>query len=519
MEGFKEGYSFFEQMVGTNAGTIRGQRYVSNIEKEIDKLFYDDKVGLNSFKGIKTNSAQLKGDIAEFWHAGTYNIDAALHDSPNRADVPRSHDMGSPDIIIHTKEGDTAYSSKVYQDAKSTVKAQSVTYRQRYMKYLKKHPETSFEEFLNIEHVPVDKRGTLDQIGDKSIYNGQKRLVPKGQQKDARIIADKMSNKEKGNQANLGRQKQVDRYRGRYVDTVRDKDGNHSFSENKETFQKIADDSKQGKADPKDFHLTSKELIQFKYILNQAAKAGMSAATIQIVLKTGPEIFKSIEYLIRTGKIDGNELKKIGAAAITGAADGFLRGSIAAEISIFCNAGYFGEAAKNISPIDLGALTTITINTVKNAIDLALGKISNDQFANKLVQDVVISTCSIIMGKAVGAIFSSFWFFGYMLGSFVGSVIGGFILSKGCRILMSICVETGFTCFGLVHQDYEFPDYVLADLGLDIVALDELVLDEFQDNDEILLDPIELDQIELDSLKIWPFRRGIIGVSTIGYVS
>lgn len=518
MEGFKEGYSFFEQMVGTDVGTVRGQRYVTNIEEEIDKLFYDDNVGLNSLKGMKTNSAQLKGDVAEFWHAGTYNIDAALHDSPNRADVPRSHDLGSPDIIIHTKEGDTAYQSKVYQDAKSTVKAQSVTYRQRYMQYLKKHPGTSFEDFLEIERVPMDKRETLDQIGDKSIYTGQKRLVAKGQQKDARKIANQMSAKEKGNQANPERQKQAGRYKGRYVDTVRDKDGNHSFSEDKETFEKLADDSKQGKADPKDFHLTSKELIKFKYVLNQAAKAGMSAATIQIILKTGPEIFKAIEYLIQTGEIDINELKRIGAAAITGAADGFLRGSIAAGVSIVCNAGYLGEAAKNISPIDLGALTTITINTVKNAIDLALGKISNDQFANKLVQDVVISTCSIIIGKTVGTIFSSFWVFGYMLGSFVGSVIGGFILSRGRRILMSICVETGFTCFGLVHQNYEIPDHVLSELGLDMVVLDNLVLDE-EEMEEIQLDTIDLDQIELDSLEIRPFRRGIIGISTIGYVS
>lgn len=518
MDGFKDGYNFFSDLVGEGQGALNGEAYVSGIEEEIDKLFNDPDVGLNSFKGFQTASDQLKGDVAEFWHAGTYNIDAAIHDSSNRAEVPRSHILGSPDVVLHTKDGVTEYSAKIYKDAEGSVKAQSVTYRQKYNHFLKNHPGTSFEDFLEKEHVPVEDRGSLDQIGDKSIYDHQVRLLAKDQQDDARRIARQKMAKEIYNEKNSARGRQGERYKGQYTDHVRDKEGNHSFAEDNKTFQEMAERSKKGEARADDYHLTTEEVVKFKHIFRQAAKAGVSATTISVVLKVGPELFKAVEYLIQTGYIDSEQLKKVGAAAIQGTAEGFLRGSAAAALSIVCKAGFFGSIVKNVSPADVGALTTVTINTLKNAIDWALGKINASQFSDKLTRDIFLSTCSLILGKVVGTLFGSFCVLGYMLGSFIGSMVGGFLLSKGHEILMSICIDTGFTCFGLVKQDYQIPDQILKDLGLDTIDMDFQNLDSISYRNEEMLDTVDLDKIHLDSLDIYPVKRGIIGVSTIGYI-
>lgn len=50
---------------------------------------------------------------------------------------------------------------------------------------------------------------------------------------------------------------------------------------------------------------------------------------------------------------------------------------------------------------------------------------------------------------------------GFMLGSFVGSVVGSFAYNVGHNVFMSFCVDTGFTMFGLVDQNYELPDEVM----------------------------------------------------------
>lgn len=64
------------------------------LTQKIAKLIRD----LNAFEGFKTKPDALKGDIAEFWHANTFNINATARDTTNRAFVDRSHDFASADI-------------------------------------------------------------------------------------------------------------------------------------------------------------------------------------------------------------------------------------------------------------------------------------------------------------------------------------------------------------------------------------------------------------------------------------
>ena len=94
MVGFEEGYTYFEKNASAYVASTMSDSYVASVNDEIEKLVND----LNSFENFKTSSNVLKGDVAEFWHTGTYNIDSALKGSSNRAFVDRSHDFASTDI-------------------------------------------------------------------------------------------------------------------------------------------------------------------------------------------------------------------------------------------------------------------------------------------------------------------------------------------------------------------------------------------------------------------------------------
>lgn len=172
MAGFEEGYKFFTESASAYTGAMLSDDYVATVNEEIDKLLKD----LNSLEGFKTASKVLKGDAAEFWHTGTFNIDAALKDSQHRAFVDRSHDFASTDIS--TNFGDR-YGLKYYSDAQASAKAQSVSIFQRYKEYQGKGGTDSLEKFLS-------DRGysETDTMLSDPIYAGQIRIIPRDQLED-----------------------------------------------------------------------------------------------------------------------------------------------------------------------------------------------------------------------------------------------------------------------------------------------------------------------------------------------
>src|SRR5574344_1883887 len=91
---FKEGWEFTtKNQEGMVAAQI-GEDYVNNVDNAINQLTKD----INAKMGSQENILALKGFIAEYWHAGTFNINAALEDSSHRAHIERSNEMGSVDI-------------------------------------------------------------------------------------------------------------------------------------------------------------------------------------------------------------------------------------------------------------------------------------------------------------------------------------------------------------------------------------------------------------------------------------
>lgn len=505
MSAFEEGYAFFEKNTGSYTAAIQGDSYVERVNQEIETLLND----MNAFDGFKTKTAALKGDIAEFWHSDTFNIDAAVKDTDSRTFVNRSHEFASADISSNFGKD---FGLKYYKSGADSAKQQAKSVFERFKEYQSNGGKDSLEEFL-------EKRGLNDTetILNDPIYSGQVRVIPADQMEEAvawleRKIAEEGSK----------RPEQVARYQETLKmlkDKVEDGKGTQSVALTKEEAEYLARLAKEGKVTDeilKEFGISTEELIKYEYVLQQAFKAGISAAAISMVLKVGPEIYKALSYLIKNGELEEKQFQKVGFTALTGASEGFVRGTVSAAITTACKAGLWGEAWKECNPTVVGAATVIAMDTMKNAFKVVAGEMQKQELANELIKEMFISTCSILTGSLVESILPLAGF-GFLVGSFVGSVTGAFAYEVGQSAILSFCVDTGFTMFGLVEQDYKLPDDVLETIGIGVFQYDEFQYDEIHHN-EFQYDEFQYDEISLETFAITPLRRGVIGVRQIGYV-
>ena len=502
MVGFEEGYTYFEKNASAYVASTMSDSYVASVNDEIEKLVND----LNSFEDFKTSSNVLKGDVAEFWHTGTYNIDSALKGSSNRAFVDRNHDFASTDIS--TNYGDK-YGLKYYSDGQASAKAQAVSVFQRFKEYQSHGGTDSMDDFLR-------SRGydNAESVLNDPIYSGQIRIIPRDQLEEAKQYLERMIKTEAAR-----RPEQVYRYQetlNKLKDRLSDGKGAESIPLSKKGAEDLAKRAKQGKINADDLGLTTEELIKYDYIIQQAFKAGLTAATISVVLKVAPEIIKAIDYLIKNREINAVQFKKIGFAAVSGGAEGFIRGSVSAALTASCKAGLLGETLKSVDPTIVGTVTVLTINVIKNAFQVAVGNKSTSQLTSELVRDMYISTCSLI-GGGISQAFIEVPVLGYMIGSFVGSIIGSFTYNVGHKAIVSFCVDSGFTMFGLVEQDYTLPKEVIEQMGIETFDYETFHYDTFEP-ESFSFDSFETDTFEPDTLDVTFLRRGVIGVSKVGYV-
>lgn len=505
---FREGYEYFQKNAGPVVAAFAGGdfaseriQYVGSVEEEIAAL----EKAINGFFGDHTPSKQLKGDIAEFWHAGTFNINAATNESAHRAIVERSNEFASVDVST-TFGAD--YGLKYYATGQDSAKQQAASVFQRFKEYQASGGKDSLDQFLS------DRNYDSDAVLNDPIYLGQLRLIPTDQMEEAA----KWLERKIATESSI-RLEQMKRYQDTLAllrDRISDNEGNESIPLTRQDAEKLATLAKEGKFDAEEFGLTAPELVNAEMILKESLKAGLSAAVISIVLKIGPEIFKTIDYLIKNGEIEEEQFKRIGFAALSGGTEGFVRGSVAAAITTCCKTGVFGEMFKSIEPGVVGTVVAVTMNTIKNAYQVAIGKITRTALAEDLIRDLFVSSTSLALGYAGQAVLHQLPVVGYLLGSFVGSLVGSFAYNVGYKTAMSFCVETGITLFGLVKQDYKLPDDIIASIGLETFEYESFEPDTFEP-ESFEVESFSVDTIKPDSLGITFLRRGVIGISKIGY--
>jgi len=507
--GFREGYEFFQKCSGAALAAFQGGEfgseraaYVGTVEDEISAL----EKSINAFSGYQTPVKQLKGDIAEFWHAGTFNVNAATNKSDHRITVERSKEFGSVDGSSNFGKN---YSFKYYATGKDSAKQQAISVFQRFKEYQSKGGKDGLEKFL------ADRHYTNEDVLNDPVYSGQERVIPTDQLEEATAWLKRMIATE-----GARRPEQLKRLQDTLkllTDRIADKEGNESIPSSIKDMEKLAVLGEEGKFNAKDFDISAPDLLNLEMVVRESLKAGVTAALISLVLKVSPEIFKSIDYLIKNGEIDGEHFKRIGFAAVTGSSEGFIRGSVAAAITACCKSGVLGETLKEVSPGVIGTIVAVTMNTMKNAYQVAIGKKSRTELSNELIRDMFVSSSTLVMGHVGQIVLHQLPVVGYLVGSFVGSVVGSFVYDTGYKAAISFCTETGVTLFGLVDQDYKLPEDIIDEMGLETFDFDTFEADSFE-AESFAFETFEPDTIQPDTLGITMLRRGVIGVSKIGYV-
>lgn len=542
------GWEFSSKQMGAEYAAHIGGAYIHEVDVVIEKLAKDmQELGANNL-GVK----QLKGFVAEYWHADTFNIEAALKGSASRAYVDGSTEHASVDISTNFGK---VYSSKYIRTYDESVKAQAKNVIQAYHGYLskpRKGEAISFEQYLeqygyikdvNVKKIIEDYKSFLAENGNDSsvsleqfiklhtgeydittlltsVYNGQERLIPTDQIREAIKYLEREIAKEGGKDTS-NRAAVLANYQEtleKLVDRISDGQGTESVPLTKEEAEAIAELIKEGKFRLEDFGISLNDLVTVEYILNQALKAGYTAAAITLVLQLGPEIIKGIYLLIKNREIDLEQLKKTGKVAISASAEGFLRGSVASSLTIACKAGKLGEDFVNVSPHVIGALTVICLDVVKSSMLVAVGKMTSREMGVTITKEILISSVALAGGAIGQTIAPELPVIGYMLGSLIGSCLSSVALNVGEKCLISFCVDSGFTCFGLVEQNYELPEEVLRDMGLAITAVSNILVK----NTEIKRTQVRYTQVkhaQLTTVQLVMVRRGMIGVNKIGYVN
>jgi len=510
---FQQGYEYFRKNADAFVGAVDGAdfgldrvAYVDSVQFEIDEL----ERHINAFLGDNTPVKQLKGDVAEFFIGHTYNVKAALNRSENRVNVDRSHDFASADIVgVSGDIEGMKYGLKFYASGEESAKQQATSVFERFAKYKAKGGKDDLEKYL------TDRNFTeIDAILNDPIYSGQVRIIPSDQLEPATAWLKRMIATESAR-----RPEQVERYSDTLKmleSKIKDSHGNESIELTKAEAEQLAAIAKEGKFKAEEYGLTAPDIINIDLMMKEAYKAGVTAAVVSLVLKVGPEIFKTIDYLIKNGEIEEGQFKKIGFAAVSGTSEGFIRGSVAAAITYCCKSGLLGNSMKNVDPSVVGAVVVLAMNVIKGSFAVALGKKTRTELANEIVKDTFISACALI-GGGISQTFIEVPVLGYLLGSFVGSVVGSFTYDYGYKKALSFCVDTGFTLFGLVEQDYTLPDDIIKQMGIETFDYETFEVEGFKP-DTFEIESFSFDTFEPDNLEITFLRRGVIGVSKIGYV-
>lgn len=498
MENLKElklGWDFMADLLGADiASNIAFNEYSNNVFQnqqidlknlhlqEINAAIEELEKRINEHPNLNLNVEQFKGFVAEEFHAGTFNIEAIRQGSKHRAFTLQENGYASVDIDTNFGK---QYSSKYANLAKDAENYQAV----------------------------------LDKTLNAPKYKNMERLIASEQIDEAKYWADRRYAKDINNRPDVA---------ASHLDTkehltgnITDDDGIKSMDLSIKESKQIAGEAKNGGFKTEEHGISKEQYLDSVKIdyLNNALKAGLTAATITAITQLVPEIYKVIDYLIKNGEIDVNQLKKSGLKVLSSSGEAFLRGSIAFGIQMAISQGLFGETLKSIDPTGIGVIVTVIIGTVKNGILVAKGKMTSAEMGMHFI-DTLVTTAGYVVGAKIGGaiaqtLLPDLPFIGYAIGSLLGCAVS-VVYNIGKKKLISFCVDTGFTCFGLVEQDYELPESVLQELGIKTVNINKTEIKKVQINKNNVETRIKTTPYE--TIDITSVRRGIIGVNKVGYI-
>jgi len=270
---------------------------------------------------------------------------------------------------------------------------------------------------------------------------------------------------------------------------------------------------------PSDDGVTLDNVVQTNLLVSEALKGGATAAAITFVMQMAPEVVKIIRYLARNGEIDIHQISRFGEQAITSTARSFLRGSIASGMVIASKKGLLGAGMQSLNSSVIGALVAVVMETSLNSLKLASGSISSREMGLAFIDNTVTAVSWIYAAKLGGniaqVIAPHLPGLGFLIGSLIGCSIS-ILYNVGKNQFISFCKDTGFTCFGLVDQNYAVPEELLREMGVETIQIPRAKIDRA--SVDLIRSTSPVHKIEHESVEYRTVKRGVIGLNKVGYV-
>ena len=482
---FEQGVKYVADNMGAYLGANSAKQFVTSVDTQLNNGV--DKIIENLYEYVEKNhtpTSKLQGNVFERLQADSFNVRAELHNSDYRATVLNSSGKDSVDVQLRSQTtGRTVdYSMKSNSNAPSSLNSQS--------------------------------KPSQGGVQSRSRYHGMGKIIPKDQIDEARS-----RNQDKINHAPSSADKARFEEVAKTLDSeMSDGKRTHSSGTTRARNAELTDQAREKSIDKEKFKeelgLTTKNEISNADIMGKAFKAGLSAAVISFVISMAPTIINGISMLISEGEIDADIFAQTSSQALPASAKAFINGSITAAIVAACEANSI-----NVNTSFISTAVVLTVGTIWNSVKFATGKITKAQMADEIARLHITTAFSV-----GGGIAASVWFSEipplavavYMLGSFIGGVVGNFAYNIEKSLFMSFCVESGCTFFGIVDQNYQLPQEILDEIGIDVFDYEKFDYEGFQ-YDSFQFDSFSPDIFEYDKFGITIIRRGVIGVGKIGY--
>lgn len=514
---FEEGYDYavdnLSAYFGGELSRQANQPYLNSIKKEIDNL----TEAINSYQG--NANPQLKGYVSEAWHTYTFNIDATAKQSTERAKQVKSNGLGSVDVSTDWGE---EYSLKYYQTGGKSALAQGHSLEYAYQRYIHKLSEGSEiptrEEFLKMNGIDPN---TNMQLG---MYEGQARLIPSDQIKDAIKALNERIQRELKHSSNPNRAETAQRLievRDKLTAHISGPNGEQSLELTEKDSRILANQAKEGKFDPERYDITLAKKADMMLLCKNAMKAGLNAAWISALLKMAPQLVTIIKNMIQEGLLDFNDLMDAGKAGLSGAKSGFFNGFLCAAITSASQLGYMGNAMKNavnsasFAPC-LGVAVVLLYQAMSDGIKCAKGELSSAQYAYNIERSLYVGVGGLVGGLALQSLIP-IPVVSYAVGSMIGSLLGGFVFKAKESVMMSLCVKNGYTVFGIVEQDYTMPEEVRKKLGFPVYGYEEYEFQKYE-YQTYQTQTYEMQKYDWKRMDCIILKRGVIGFRKVGYV-
>ena len=519
-DAFLRGFEYVADNAGVAEGNLVSQEWLGQTMIAIDKLSEDMIQEMYDEAELKHLAAkQLQGFIAEIWHKDTYNMDASMHGAgiDALATRPDVNTFASADVEL----GQDQYTMKYYFSAEESARRQAETPWEAYNKLKtayenkgKGRDPGTFEQFLK-------DRDIDETAGKLSKFLGMQKVIPSDQLEAAqKFLTEKIATLENNLSPTAETVNQIARYKevlATITDIVKDNKGTSQRLSHADAIR-LAHAANEGKLDKellKECGLDVNALIRPEDIYKEAINAGINAALLAVVISIAPIIANGISKLISEGEVSTDQLLDGGMRTISTAGRAFICGGLTSGIVLAAKTGKLSEAFENIEPGAVASVVIAAVGTIDLAIKLASGKITGLEMTRGVVKLYITTGVAYVGGTLLVTLLPEFAP-AYLIGSIIGSIVGGFAYNGVDSLLMSLCVEDGFTFFGLVKQDYTLPDEALADLGLELFDFEKFEPAMFRYDS---FHPASFEPVQFNYPKIGMtvLSRNLIEATTVGY--